>query len=110
MNRSMLWLAGLALLACVLPTARGECPGRTLGDDLQCTRASILPFWCCDDYCPKPAPCITCLAPSCCPDTYCRKPIPCIVCGPCGGGCDNYCRKPLPCFCWPVAPCGTRCP
>ena len=50
--------------------------------------------FCCDDYCPKPAPsaCRVCCF-SC--NDYCPKSPPCVR-GICGTCCDNYCRKPLP--------------
>jgi hypothetical protein len=110
MHRSLFWLAGFMLLVSARAAAGGECAPGSLGDKLECTRAAIFPFYCCDDYCRKPMPCITCPGRCGCPDDYCRKPLPCIT-YPSRCGCpDDYCPKPLPCFCWPVSPSGTRCP
>jgi hypothetical protein len=57
---------------------------------------------CCDTYCPKPQPCITCYCPTYGANCYCRKPCPCVtcfraVCGLC------YCPKPCPNLCRPLA-------
>jgi hypothetical protein len=58
---------------------------------------------CCDIYCPKPLPCLTCICHGCCKDDYCDKPSPCV---PCYRGCsvpDCYNRKPCPVLCRPLA-------
>ena len=47
---------------------------------------------CCDDYCPKSAPC-PCPAPLGRVNDYCPKPLP-QVCPVPVGCCDNYCAKP----------------
>ena len=57
---------------------------------------------CCDNYCPKPQPYITCFCHRCGTDDYCRKPYPCIV-RFCGGCPDCYTRKPYPDLCRPLA-------
>ena len=58
---------------------------------------------CCDSYCPKPLPCITCFCRSCGTDDYCKKPCPWVPCfrGCCTGDC--YCCKPCPDLCRPLA-------
>jgi hypothetical protein len=58
---------------------------------------------CCDTYCPKPQPCISCFCRTCGVDVYCCKPCPCVpiyraCCGP-----DCFCRKPCPDLCRPLA-------
>lgn len=47
---------------------------------------------CCDDYCPKSAPC-PCPAPLGCVNDYCPKPLP-QVCPAPVGCCNDYCAKP----------------
>ena len=49
---------------------------------------------CCDDYCPKPMPCVRQVGCGVC-DDYCRKPEPCAR-EVCCFGCDDYCKKCLP--------------
>jgi hypothetical protein len=58
---------------------------------------------CCDIYCPKPIPCVSCFSFGCGKDDYCRKPYPCIPCLNtwCTSGC--YCKKPFPDLCRPLA-------
>lgn len=63
--------------------------------------------WCCDDYHPKPLPCVEPVNCFGC-DDYCAKPLPCAVpiqhfC------CDDYCRKCLPPVCRPLR-CDLVCP
>ena len=59
--------------------------------------------WCCDDYCPKPEPCVRPVTCFTCPD-YCPKPEPC-VCPVTCFCCPDYCPKPLPCLsCCPPTP------
>lgn len=90
--------------------AAGEPCAKPLGQELKCIRCMSMPCRCCDNYCPKPMPCIPCVPLGKCPDNYCRKPTPCIM-SPVRGCCpDNYCRKPLPYLCWPVDHCNYRCP
>jgi hypothetical protein len=57
---------------------------------------------CCDNYCPKPLPCVNYICCICGPDDYCGKPCPCVRCF---WGCcpDCYCRKPCPDLCRPLA-------
>lgn len=59
---------------------------------------------CCDNYCPKPQPCVPCAPLGCCND-YCAKPYPCPPCRLCYCGLNDYCPKPY-CFnlscCWPA--------
>jgi hypothetical protein len=57
---------------------------------------------CCDCYCSKPQPSITCFCRGCCGFDYCRKPCPCVSCF--HGGCGEcYCRKACPDLCRPLA-------
>jgi hypothetical protein len=49
---------------------------------------------CCDDYCPKPLPCVQQVGCGVC-DDYCSKPVPCTK-QVCCFGCDDYCKKCLP--------------
>ena len=51
---------------------------------------------CCDDYCPKPPPCVPPVASCYQGDDYCPKPLPCVR--PVEPSCqrDDYCPKPLP--------------
>jgi hypothetical protein len=57
---------------------------------------------CCDAYCSKPQPCVSCFCRTCGVNGYCCKPCPCVpiyrtCCGP-----DCYCRKPFPDLCRPL--------
>ena len=64
---------------------------------------------CCDDYCPKPLPCVTLLCYCGCCDDYCRKPLPQLNCHFCCGYPDYYrCGPPdRPFCCLPrKQPCG----
>src|SRR5262245_32864567 len=56
--------------------------------------------YCCDDYCPKPLPCVCGIRNFCC-DDYCAKPYPCPACVK-ASCCDDYCPKcPPRIFCPP---------
>jgi len=61
---------------------------------------------CCDDYCPKPMPCVKRTCNFGC-DDYCPKPMPCVK-RTCNFGCDDYCPKCPPTIrCAPTA--GLKC-
>lgn len=88
--------AMIALMAVFLVTSASA------GEPLKCLFQLPGPIdcvgrWCCDDYCPKKAPCVC--VPLCftC-DDYCKKCEPCTnVCF--GSCCDNYCKKCPPVVC-----------
>ena len=62
---------------------------------------------CCDDYCPKPLPCVRGVSCFGC-DDYCPKPLP-RACGVNCFCCDDYCPKPLPCVRCCPPPVGLTC-
>ncbi|MBN2023585.1 MAG: hypothetical protein JW809_12440 [Pirellulales bacterium] len=80
-----------------LPSVRGRAGPCASACQGRCGCGGSCCFWCPDDYCPKPAPCV-CLPRTCgrC-DDYCPKPAPCVCPPRICGGCDDYCPKPAPC-------------
>jgi len=127
MKRFTPW--AIALVSVALAGAGGPVePGAVLADgtavgfpagsaarDARCVQAATgctpRPWWCPDDYRPKPCPCVCRSCPCGCCDDYCAKPAPC-VCPPLACGCcDDYCPKPAPCVRWPCAwPAWFKCP
>lgn len=92
-------MRGLSLFLAIV--AAGPCAAAETGPMTTCCDARSCCV-CCDDYCPKPMPCVRCAPLGCC-DDYCPKLMPwtkpLCYCGP-----NDYCPKPWICVrpCWPA--------
>lgn len=106
MNRFLSPILLILLLVCGSPGLRADDPPDAAAPALLPRQEFVCPDallrGCCENYCSKPAPCLTGFCHDCKPDNYCAKPCPPVHCfhSDCGA---LYCSKPCPNLCRPLA-------